>query len=90
LGLEQGAPASFAKFPQYPHPEPLYYGASFVHPPVGSDGERFSALQIALGLIFEKKVYFVTGLQLLMVVLHTCPPIDAFVAQGYFLGRGIH
>jgi hypothetical protein len=92
LRLEQGAPASFAKALQYPHPKPLQYGAPFVHPAVGSDGERFSALQIAaFGVIFERQVFFVAGLQLLMVVLHTSyHPIDAFVAQGYFLGRAVH
>jgi hypothetical protein len=90
LRLEQGVPASFAKALQYPHPKPLQYRAPFVHPAVGSDGERFSALQIAFGVIFERQVFFVAGLQLLMVVLHTYHPIDAFVAQGYFLGRAVH
>ena len=62
LGLEQGAPASFTKTSQYPTRQPLYYGASFVHPVVGSDGERLSALQTAFGVIFEKQVFFLARL----------------------------
>jgi len=77
LKLEQGAPASFTEAPQYPRPKPLYYGASFVHHAVGSDGERLSALQIAFGVIFEKQVFFLSGLQLLIVLRTHFEPIPS-------------
>jgi hypothetical protein len=29
---------------------------------VGSDGERFSALQVAFGVVFEKQIFFLARL----------------------------